>query len=345
MAAPSWPGQPGNQRGSPHLAAGALGAGRPEPVLLGGLLEHALTATTVPAERMVRVLGALVGLAEAAGAPPAALLGPVRSAVAVLEADYHHVSQLIEAGDEEELAEAAGMAREHVADMRALLEAHPGLLEAVEREAGSEGEAERALAALERLDALAGEVAALGAGAAVTGATRIDQQDLEELVAATPLEELAELIPAEGGALPAIPPTDPATLFTILERVLGRLGRGTPPLPEPAVPVPEPPTDPVPDLVRVSADALRWLADHGPASLTDWAVEGGWAEATARMAAVTEAWARFGPAGDGSLQGVRLEPLPMVDFVGRGGVGFATRTVVYREEKGKEGEAGGDQPG
>jgi hypothetical protein len=85
----------------------------------------------------------------------------------------------------------------------------------------------------------------------------------------------------------------------------------------------------VPDLTVLAAEALRWLAAHEPATLTDWLVGGSWAEASGRLAAVVAAWTRHGPAGDGSLA-VELRHAGMLDVVGRYQVGFVSRTTVHQ---------------
>ncbi len=85
----------------------------------------------------------------------------------------------------------------------------------------------------------------------------------------------------------------------------------------------------VPDLTLLAAEALRWLAAHEPATLTDWLVGGSWAEASGRLAAVVAAWTSHGPAGDGSLA-VELRHAGMLDVVGRDQVGFVSRTTVHQ---------------
>jgi hypothetical protein len=56
-------------------------------------------------------------------------------------------------------------------------------------------------------------------------------------------------------------------------------------------------------------------------------VGGTWGEATARMAAVVEAWSRWGPAGDGSLA-AELEPRPRLEIMGHDEVGVISWTGV-----------------
>jgi hypothetical protein len=98
------------------------------------------------------------------------------------------------------------------------------------------------------------------------------------------------------------------------------------PLPEPTLlPVESP--EVVPDFVLLAADVLSWLAGLGETNLARWVVGGTWAEATARMAAVVEAWSRWGPAGDGSLAAV-LDPRPRLEVVGHDEVGVVSWTGV-----------------
>jgi hypothetical protein len=72
---------------------------------------------------------------------------------------------------------------------------------------------------------------------------------------------------------------------------------------------------------------MTWLAGLGETDLARWVVGGTWAEATARMAAVVEAWSRWGPAGDGSLA-AELDPRPWLEVVGREEIGIISWTGV-----------------
>jgi hypothetical protein len=98
------------------------------------------------------------------------------------------------------------------------------------------------------------------------------------------------------------------------------------PLPEPTLlPVESP--EVVPDFVLLAADVMTWLAGLGETDLARWVVGGTWAEATARMAAVVEAWSRWGPAGDRTLA-AELDPRPRLEVVGRDEVGVISWTGV-----------------
>jgi hypothetical protein len=72
---------------------------------------------------------------------------------------------------------------------------------------------------------------------------------------------------------------------------------------------------------------MTWLAGLGETDLARWVVGGTWAEASARMAAVVEAWSRWGPAGDASLA-AELDPQPRLEVVGREEVGVISWTGV-----------------
>jgi hypothetical protein len=100
----------------------------------------------------------------------------------------------------------------------------------------------------------------------------------------------------------------------------------TVPLPEPTLlPIESP--EVVPDFVLLAADVMGWLARLGESDLARWVVGGTWAEASARMAAVVEAWSRWGPAGDGSLA-AELDPHPRLEVIGHDEVGIVSSTTV-----------------
>jgi hypothetical protein len=108
------------------------------------------------------------------------------------------------------------------------------------------------------------------------------------------------------------------------------------PLPEPTLlPVESP--EVVPDFVLLAADVMTWLAGLGETDLARWVVGGTWAEATARMAAVVEAWSRWGPAGDGSLA-AELDPRPRLEVVGHDEVGVISWTCVRAPASGPAAE-------
>ena len=83
----------------------------------------------------------------------------------------------------------------------------------------------------------------------------------------------------------------------------------------------------MPDIELLAADVMTWLAGLGETDLARWVVGGTWAAATARMAAVVEAWSRWGPTGDGSLA-ARLDPHPRLEVVGHDEVGVVSWTGV-----------------
>jgi hypothetical protein len=117
-----------------------------------------------------------------------------------------------------------------------------------------------------------------------------------------------------------------AAALAALDAHLGRPEPVVVPLPEPTLlPIESP--EVVPDFVLLAADVMTWLAGLGETDLARWVVGGTWAEATARMAAVVEAWSRWGPAGDGSLA-AELDPRPRQEVVGHDEVGVISWTGV-----------------
>ena len=156
--------------------------------------------------------------------------------------------------------------------------------------------------------------------------TGLDAAGLRELVAATDPAVLAGLVAGRLRLPPAAARVRAGDALDALDEHLGRPEPVVVPLPEPTLlPVESP--EVVPDFVLLAADVLTWLAGLGETDLARWVVGGTWAEATARMAAVVEAWSRWGPAGDGSLA-ARLDPRPRLEVVGHDEVGIVSWTGV-----------------
>src|SRR5215211_1740703 len=314
-----------------------------------------LAAPTIAPERAVKVLAAAMALARAAGVDERTAFAPFVAATAVLERDLVTLHRLIARGAAAALAPAAEAGAVPLADLAEMARQ-------VARPGGHEPERERAAAVAARLHALVEEVR----GSPVPGApephppgpgaperegsptpgggrgvvhspghhdpranragAELGPADLRELVAATEPEALAGLV---AGRLRVPPAVAPARASDALGALDGHLGRPEPvvvPLPEPTLlPIESP--EVVPDFVLLAADVMTWLAGLGETDLARWVVGGTWAEATARMAAVVEAWSRWGPAGDASLA-AGLDPRPRLEVVRREEVGVISWTGV-----------------
>ena len=301
-----------------------------------------LAAPAIPAERAVKVLAAAMALARAAGVDDRAAFAPFVAATAVLERDLAALHRLIDQGDDDRLAAAAEVAGVHLADLAEMARQ-------VARPGGHEPEREHAAAVAGRLRALLDELAApMGAlqlqppvpgapdregsrpgarGRATVHSPRPDPAaDLRDMVAAADPAALAGLVAGRLRLPPAVPPVRATDALAALDQHLGRPEPVTVPLPEPTLlPIESP--EVVPDFVLLAADVMTWLAGLGESDLARWVVGGTWAEASARMAAVVEAWSRWGPAGDGSLA-AELDPQPRLEVVGHDEVGIVSWTGV-----------------
>ena len=154
----------------------------------------------------------------------------------------------------------------------------------------------------------------------------LDAAGLREVVAGTDPAALAGLVAGRLRLPPAVARVRAGDALAALDEHLGRPEPVVVPLPEPTLlPVESP--EVVPDFVLLAADVMTWLAGLGETDLARWVVGGTWAEATARMAAVVEAWSRWGPAGDGSLA-AELDPRPRLEIVGHDEVGVVSWTGV-----------------
>jgi hypothetical protein len=284
-----------------------------------------LATPRIAPERAVKVLGAVMALASAAGVDDQAAFAPFVAATAVLERDHAALVRRIGEGADDALRAAAGLAAAHLADMADMA----GLAE--QAGAGHQAERQRAATVTNRLQALVDEVAAASApGQAATGppwdGLAPTAAELRTVVAATDLATLAGLVAGRRQLPPAVPPVRAGAALAALDDHLGRPEPVVVPLPEPALlPIESP--EVVPDFVLLAADVMTWLAGLGDTDLARWVVGGTWAEATARMAAAVEAWSRWGPAGDGSLA-ADLDPQPRYEVVGHDEVGIVSWTGV-----------------
>jgi hypothetical protein len=294
-----------------------------------------LAVPRVAPERAVKVLGATMALAGAAGVDGRAAFAPFVAATAVLERDLAALVRRIDEGDDGAVQAAAGLAASHLADMAELT----GLAE--RSGAGHEEERRRAAAVVARLQALVEETTVAqqaggegGEAASGPGAEVLSAAGLREVVAATGLPALAGLVAERLQVPPAVPPVRAGGALDALDELLGRPEPVVVPLPEPVLlPIESP--EVVPDFVLLAAEVMTWLAGLGDTDLARWVVGGTWAEATARMAAAVEAWSRWGPGGDGSLA-AELDPQPRFEVVGHDEVGIASWTGVRAPTAGPE---------
>jgi hypothetical protein len=303
-----------------------------------------LAAPATAPERAVKVLAAAMGLARAAGVDERAAFAPFVAATAVLERDLAALHRLIDQGADDGLAAAAEVAAVHLADLAEMARQ-------VARPGGHQAERERAAAVAGRLQTLLEELAAApvdalqpqppvpgapdregsrpgarGNGVVHSPRPELGPATLRQLVAATDPAALAGLVAGRLRLPPAVAPVRAGDALHALDEHLGRPEPMVVPLPEPnLLPIESP--EVVPDFVLLAADVMTWLAGLGETDLSRWVVGGTWAEASARMAAVVEAWSRWGPAGDASLA-AELDPQPRLDVVGREEVGVVSWTGV-----------------
>jgi hypothetical protein len=295
-----------------------------EAQLVAGVCAVLATPQVAP-ERAVKVLGAVMALAGAAGVEGRAAFAPFVAATAVLERDHAALARRIAQGDEDAMRAAARLADTHLADMAELT----GRAERAGD--GHEAERRRAATVSGRLRALVDEVATAAAAGQGAGGLPRDAwvptaAELRTVIATTDLATLAGLVAGRQQLPPAVPPVRAGATLAALDEHLGRPEPEVVPLPEPVLlPVESP--EVVPDFVLLAADVMTWLAGLGDTDLARWVVGGTWAEATARMAAAVEAWSRWGPAGDGSLA-ADLDPQPRFEVVGHDEIGIVSWTGV-----------------
>jgi hypothetical protein len=333
-----------------------------------------LAAPAIAPQRAVKVLAAAMALARAAGVDERAAFAPFVAATAVLERDLGILHRLIDQGADDALATAAEVAAVHLDDLTDMARqvARPGGHEPERERAAAVAARLRALVdeiqgTPERASPELGPPVpgppephppagapeppppgngaperegspTPGAGRDVVHSPRPSPADLRELVAATEPAGLARRVAGRLRVPPAVAPARAGEALAALDEHLGRPEPVVVPLPEPTLlPIESP--EVVPDFVLLAADVMTWLAGLGETDLARWVVGGTWAEATARMAAVVEAWSRWGPAGDSSLA-AELDPRPRLEVVRREEVGVISWTGV----RAPAGEPAGDPP-
>lgn len=289
----------------------------------------ALTVPEVGPRRIIRVLSAAISLAEASGAHDRAVYAPYLSCIAVLEADSAELRRLIDDRSEQALLEAAELARLHCEDMEDLLEEQAATFARFHSDPAFLEHDQRAHTLIASVGRLAAEVVAALSERADTlmrGGLRFDRQDLRVAVARASDEELAGLLGVV--TLPAmVAPVDPAAAFTHLGDYLDRPDRVPVGLPVPEPPRVEPPPPVEPDPVELVSARLAELATAEGSSVAGLIVGEGWAESVARLAAVVEAWSRYGPAGRDEAA-YRLLALDEMEWIGRHEVGLLSVTLV-----------------
>ncbi len=272
----------------------------------------ALTTTGVDYARIIKVLSATMRLAEAMNAPSEAAYATFLSAIAILEFDYEELRRRLDDFSEEALLEAARMADGHVEDMRTLLEEQADMFARFHGDAHFLEHDQRAHHMIASVGHLAAEVdtqLSRRADLRLRGALRVDRQDLRNLIADTPLGELADLLGDSARPPVFLSAVNTVAAFTALDDYLGRICQRPLPPPEPtALQIHSPATGGA-DAVALAVRALERLAAAGNALLSDWVVGDTWDGALKRNVHAVEAWSRHGPSGDGS-SGLPLAAIP-----------------------------------
>ncbi len=318
-----------------------------EEAQLAAAVSAVLAVPRIEPERAVRVLGAVTTLALAAGTGAEAAVAPLRAAADLLTADLERLLRLIDEGDDRSLHASAWLARTRAADLTELLEREGEQLARLDVAPHVRAVLQRAPELARRVRELAEEVEAtfaVPAGELPPGSLAVDEEELHRLIATTEPGSLRRVVeahlPRPAGVAPLGSDCDEA--LAALKAWLERPEQHAAPLPRPRRLQVEP-IDVVPDFVEVAAQALTWLANLGDATIDRWVVGGTWSEASARMAAVVEAWSRWGPFGDSSLA-ADLDPRPRLELIARDEVAVITRTDVRRPitESAAEPEADAD---
>lgn len=292
----------------------------PEARVVAAVVQ-ALTVRELDDRRLIRALKQAMSLAVAAGASEDVLFVQFRSAVAVLRSDEEELTALIDERSDRALLAGAERIREHVADMRELMEEHARFFGTRRGDPMYFKSEHEALDLVRRLGALAAETIELLSGRAedrMRGGVRVDRADLREFLSTTALEALAALVDGLAAPSPALGELSMLLAFESLERVAERQLVSPPPLPEPARTVPAALVF-EPDLIEMVTRELRDLG--APITVADFAVRESWPSSIARHGALLAAYS-----GARRLPRVRHEAA--IDEVRRGGVWKVSRSYL-----------------
>ena len=289
----------------------------------------ALTVPELKHGRLIKILIAAIRTAQAVGAPDDALFQPFIDAIAIIEEDYEEMRSLIDDKSENALKHAVEAAREHLDDMRDLLEHQDDFFARFQSDIRFLDLVDRAHRALVALAALTDDVY-LELFAQTDDLLRhgltFDRQDIREMVRSLPLAVVAELLPATMASPPMLVPTDTEAFFATLAGYLGRpdVTQG---LPEPTVIAVRPSATPRTSDFWVAARELERLVIDGPAPAAAWVATTDWPTAVHRMGALVGAWSHYGPAGSDEMT-IDLLAGAGLREVGSGGVAMMSELTV-----------------
>lgn len=294
---------------------------------------RALTVSEIKHNRLIKILTAAIRTAQAVGAPDEAVFQPFLDAVAVIEEDYEEMSGLIADMSEDALKLAVLAAREHLDDMRDLLDHQEDFFDRFQSDTHFLDMADRAHRALAALGALTNEVyVALfeQTDEILRRGLTFDRQDIRDMLKSLSLVAVAEVMPPDLAVLAMLAPADTEAFFAALADYLDR-PEVTHGLPEPTVIEVIAPHVPRKNEFWLAARELERLAALAPVLAADWVVAVDWPTAVQRMGTTVGAWARYGPAGTGEIK-VALVAGEHLEEVGRAGVALMSNLMIQPRE-------------
>lgn len=302
----------------------------------------ALTTSGVDYTRIIKILAATMRLADAMNAPAQVAYATFLSAIAVLEFDHDELRRLLDDYSDESLLEAARMAESHVEDMRSLLDEQTDMFARFHGDAQFLDHDQRAHHMIASLGRLAAEVIsslAMRAGLRMRGTLRVTREDLRDMTARSDIETLAALVSTSAQAPVFVPASDTVAAFTALDDYLSKERRRPLPPPEPADLRIDLADAQEADPADSAARALQELVAMGDVGLHEWVVCGTWESAVGRMIDAVEAWSRYGPAGDGSMN-VQLDVERDLCRIADREVGWFSLTMLRKPERRPPRDAG-----
>jgi hypothetical protein len=263
----------------------------------GRLIAALLGAVTVPQverRRLIKAINKTMSLSLALGASEDIVFAQFQSAVAQLQEDWDELNSLIEDMSRDALLTAAHLVRDHVEDMKELLQEHESFLTAHKQDKLYLDVEQEAFDLIFRLGALVATVILALTGRAdelMRAGFHVDRGDIRQFIGEIGVNTLGALFADLIHPPPFVVRLSAELVFDALEEASGRTRAAPPPLPEPVMLERQQPPEPADAVheVAVQAKELRLVTP-----LVDFVVHDSWTTSVERHGVLIDAYSRYG---------------------------------------------------
>lgn len=263
----------------------------------GRLIAALIGAVTVPQverRRLIKAINKTMSLSLALGASEDIVFAQFQSAVAQLQEDWDELNSLIEDMSRDALLAAAHLVRDHVEDMKELLQEHESFLAGRKQGKLYLDVEQEAFDFIFRLGTLAATVIETLSGRAdelMRAGFHVDRGDIRQFISEVGIDALSALFADLIHPPPFVVRLSAELAFDALEEASGRMRTAPPPLPEPVMLERQQPPQTADAVHEVTTEAkeLRLVTP-----LVDFVVRDSWATSVERHGVLIEAYSRYG---------------------------------------------------